>query len=75
MPFVYFHRSDGYCYHHDRIGRYVASESQVLEEAKQILVKDLIACPTTSDTFGLSVKAQDISGRTIFQVSVIAAVW
>ncbi|WP_075293317.1 DUF6894 family protein [Pararhizobium arenae] len=75
MPFVYFHRSDGQCYYRDRIGRFVASESEVQDEAKQILANDLIACPTTSDTLGLRVEAKDISGRTMFQISVVAAVW
>jgi hypothetical protein len=75
MPFVYFHRSDGRCYYFDRLGRYMTSEHQAQIEAKQILARSLIESSSTSDTLGLSVEAQDLSGRTIFQASIIAAVW
>ncbi|WP_438750035.1 DUF6894 family protein [Pararhizobium sp. O133] len=75
MPFVYFHRSDGRRYYLDRQGRYVACGDLARREAKQILARHLIESATTSTTLGLDVEAQDLSGRTIFQACVIAAVW
>jgi hypothetical protein len=53
----------------------MTSEHQAQIEAKQILARSLIESSSTSDTLGLSVEAQDLSGRTIFQASIIAAVW
>jgi len=75
MPFVYFHRGDGQHFHRDRDGRYVVDERQVQVEAKKMLAKYLVESATTTDTIGLSVEAQDLSGRTIFQASVIGTTW
>jgi hypothetical protein len=75
MPFVYLHRSDGKRFHKDRAGRYFLNECQVRDEAKRILAATLLETEMTSDTLGLSVEARDLSGRTIFQVSVVASVW
>ncbi|WP_426131305.1 DUF6894 family protein [Pararhizobium sp. PWRC1-1] len=75
MPFVYFHWSDGKRYYFDRRGQYVASDALVQNEAKRILARHLIESEASSSTMGLSVEARDITGRTIFQASVIAAVW
>jgi hypothetical protein len=75
MPFVYLHRSDGKRFHKDRAGRYFLNECQVRNEAKRILAATLLETEMTGDTLGLSVEAHDLSGRTIFQVSVVASVW
>ncbi|WP_075292867.1 DUF6894 family protein [Pararhizobium arenae] len=75
MPFVYFHLCDGQLFFPDRFGKFVANESGVQTEAKKILARRLMQSPATSETFGLSVEAQDLSGRILFQVSVVGATW
>jgi hypothetical protein len=75
MPFVYLHRSDGKRFHKDGVGRYFLNECQVRNEAKRILAATLLETEMTRDTLGLSIEARDLSGRTIFQVSVVASVW
>jgi hypothetical protein len=75
MPFVYFHRSDGKHVHHDENGRYMISDKQVQAETKRILARYLVEGDITSETIGLSIEARDLSGRTLFQVSVVGSTW
>jgi hypothetical protein len=75
MPFVYFHRSDGTRFLNDPKGRYFADEKTVQDEAKRIVAQCLLETEIVSDTMGMSVEAKDLSGRTLFQVSVIASAW
>ncbi|WP_426240307.1 DUF6894 family protein [Pararhizobium sp. DWP1-1-3] len=75
MPFVYLHRSDGKRFFNDPKGRYFVDHKQVQEEAKRVLAMCLLEAEVIGDTMGMSVEAKDLSGRTLFQVTVVASTW
>jgi hypothetical protein len=75
VPFVYFHKSDGTCICKDFTGRYFVDHTQVQQEAKRLLVSALLETDVTGETMGVGIEARDLSGRTVFQISVVASVW
>jgi hypothetical protein len=75
MPFVYLHRSDGKRSLNDPKGRYFIDQREVQYEAKRLLVQCLLETEVIDDIIGMSVEARDLSGKTLFQVSVTASTW